>query len=241
MRMKYVELPEVRQHTLAFYLAMEEYVAQHAELGECFFMWQVDPSVIFGRHQDILAEVNLDYCRDHNIAIYRRKSGGGCVYADQGNVMLSYVASNDDVVATFAHYLGLVSGVLADMGIAATTTTNNDIMIGERKVSGNAYYQLPGRSIVHGTLLYDTDMQNMVASITPPVEKLVRHGVQSVRQRICLLKDHTARPLSDVKRFIREALTDGAITLPPEALAEIEAEERRLLDPDWIYGHQPRH
>lgn len=239
--MKYIDLPDTRQRTLAFYLAMEEYVAHHKELGECFFMWQVEPSVIFGRHQDISAEVNEDYCRLHHINIYRRKSGGGCVYADRGNVMLSYVADSDDVEQTFCHYLKLVKGVLERLGIEATSTANNDILIGQRKVSGNAFYQLPGRSIVHGTLLYDTNMQHMVASITPPEEKLVRHGVQSVRQRICLLKDHTPRGLDEVKQFIRDALTDESMTLPPEALLEIEAEERRLLDPAWIYGHQPRH
>lgn len=239
--MKYVLLPDEQQHTLAFYLAMEEYVAHHPELGECFFMWQVEPSVIFGRHQDIRAEVNEEYCRQHHINIYRRKSGGGCVYADMGNVMLSYVTSDDDVEATFSRYLSLIKQVLTDMGVDATSTANNDIMVGSRKVSGNAFYQLPGRSIVHGTMLYDTDMENMIRSITPPEEKLVRHGVQSVRQRICLLKDHTSRSLEDVKAFIRSRLTTGSLTLPPSAIAEIEEEERRLLDPQWIYGHQPKH
>lgn len=239
--MKYIELPEKRQHTLAFYLSMEEYVAHHSELGECLFMWQVEPSVIFGRHQDIHAEVNTQYCQEHNISVYRRKSGGGCVYADMGNVMLSYVANNDDVVKTFEHYLDLIRGVFMEMGIEATSTANNDIMIGDRKVSGNAYYQLAGRSIVHGTLLYDTCMEHMVASITPSKKKLVKHGVQSVRQRICLLKEYTTRSLEEVKQFIRDALTDGTITLPAEAIAEIEAEEHWLLSSEWIYGHQPKH
>lgn len=239
--MKYVLLPDCRQHTLAFYLAMEEWVARHGELGDCFFMWQVEPSVIFGRHQDIMAEVNLDYCRTHLISIYRRKSGGGCVYADMGNVMLSFMTSDDNVSATFERYLSAVRQVLGQMGIEATSTAHNDIMIDGRKVSGNAFYQLPGRSVVHGTLLYDTQMEHMVRSITPPEEKLVRHGVQSVRQRICLLKDYTTLSLDEVKAFIRTHLTDGAFTLPPHAIAEIEAEERKLLDPAWIYGHQPKH
>lgn len=239
--MRYVLLPDNRQRTLAFYLSMEEYVARHPEMGDCFFMWQVTPSVIFGRHQDIMAEVNIDYCRDHLINIYRRKSGGGCVYADMGNVMLSFMTSDDHVSETFARYLDAVTGVLRQMGIAATTTQNNDIMIQGRKVSGNAYYQLPGRSVVHGTLLYDTCMENMVCSITPPEEKLIRHGVQSVRQRICLLKDHTRLSLDEVKAFFRRQLTDDTVTLPPEAIREIEAEEQKLLAPKWIYGHQPKH
>lgn len=239
--MRYVLLPNDNQRTLAFYLAMEEYVARHKELGDCFFMWQVEPSVIFGRHQDVMAEVNLEYCRNHHINIYRRKSGGGCVYADLGNVMLSFMTSDNHVAETFSRYLNAITQVLGQMGITATTTEHNDIMIDGRKVSGNAYYQLPGRSVVHGTLLYDTCMEHMVRSITPPEEKLVRHGVQSVRQRICLLKDHTTLSLEQVKSFIRQHLTDGTFTLTEEAVHEIEEEERKLLDPDWIYGHQPKH
>ena len=86
--MKYVKLPEDTQHKLPFYLAMEEYLAEHC--GEdLLFTWQVEPTVIFGRNQVMLAEVNVDYCEQHHIQYYRRKSGGGCVYADRGNIMIS--------------------------------------------------------------------------------------------------------------------------------------------------------
>ena len=82
--MTYVSLPDAQNHRLSFYLAMEEYLARHRNDGDdLFFLWQVDPSVIFGRNQVIEREVNLDYCRQHGIAFYRRKSGGGCVYADR--------------------------------------------------------------------------------------------------------------------------------------------------------------
>ena len=88
--MKYVKLPEDKQHKLPFYLAMEEYLAEHC--GEdLLFTWQVEPTVIFGRNQVMLAEVNVDYCEQHHIQYYRRKSGGGCVYADKGNIMVSEI------------------------------------------------------------------------------------------------------------------------------------------------------
>ena len=89
--MKYVQLPDNRVRALSFYLAMEEYVARHVDESVCFFMWQVKPSVIFGRNQFVENEVNIDYCRQHNIEVFRRKSGGGCVYADQDNLMLSLI------------------------------------------------------------------------------------------------------------------------------------------------------
>lgn len=247
--MIYIDLNENRVRRLSFYLAMEEWVARHMDEPECFFMWQVEPSVIFGRNQDIYSEVNLDYCRQHGIQFYRRKSGGGCVYADMSNVMLAYITTADEAQTTFEHYMKMIVGVIKKMGVGASWTEHNDIMIGDRKVSGNAFYHLTttlggrtvGRSIVHGTFLYDTNMENMVASITPSDEKLIKHGVQSVRQRICLFKDFTTMTFPEVRAFFRNNLTDKAVTLTPEQINEIEELEKEYLKPEWIFGKNPNH
>lgn len=247
--MIYIDLNENRVRRLSFYLAMEEWVARHMDEPECFFMWQVEPSVIFGRNQDIYSEVNLDYCRQHGIQFYRRKSGGGCVYADMSNVMLAYITTADEAQTTFEHYMKMIVGVIKKMGVGASWTEHNDIMIGDRKVSGNAFYHLTttlggrtvGRSIVHGTFLYDTNMKNMVASITPSDEKLIKHGVQSVRQRICLFKDFTTMTFPEVRAFFRNNLTDKAVTLTPEQINEIEELEKEYLKPEWIFGKNPNH
>lgn len=233
--MTYINLPTDEVRPLSFYLAEEEYLARTSPKSDLFFMWQVNPSVIFGRNQDVETEVNTDYCRNHNIGMFRRKSGGGCVYADMSNVMLSYITPSDEVVSTFERYLEMVVNVLGRMGIKATWTQNNDIMIGNRKVSGNAFYHIPGYSIVHGTLLYDTNMQNMVASITPPIEKLIKHGVESVRQRIALLKDYTTMTLDDVKRFIKEELNEDQRTLTSTDVEQIKLLEQEYDDPNWIF------
>ena len=182
--MVYITLPTDEVRRLSFYLAMEEFVARRLDESECFFMWQVEPSVIFGRNQALENEVNVAYCRAHDIKMYRRKSGGGCVYADMDNLMLSYVSDGDNVGYTFNKFVQMILLVLRKMGIEATGTTHNDIMIGDRKVCGTAYYQLPGRSIVHSTMLYDTNMEHMLNAITPSAEKLEKKGIQSVRQRI---------------------------------------------------------
>lgn len=172
--MIYVTLPTTTEEKrLTYYLAMEEYVARHMESDEYFFMWQVTPTVIFGRNQLIQSEINLEYCRTHGINTFRRKSGGGCVYADKSNIMFSYITHNENVNLTFSKYIGMVVEMLRKLGVPATASGRNDIMIGDRKVSGNAFYHIPGRSIVHGTMLYDTNMQNMVGAITPSDEKLV--------------------------------------------------------------------
>ena len=180
---------------LSFYLAMEEYVARHIDEDDLFFMWQVRPTVIFGRNQSLENEVNVDYCRANEIEMYRRKSGGGCVYADMGNVMLSYISKEENVGLTFNRFINMLLLVLRRMGIEATGTSHNDVMIGDRKVCGTAFYHLPGRSIVHSTMLYDTNMNHMLNAITPSQEKLQSKGIKSVRQRITFLKDHTSLSL----------------------------------------------
>lgn len=235
--MTYITLPFDDVRRLSFYLAMEEYVARNLPLeDDLFFFWQVKPTVIFGRNQVIENEVNLDYCRQHGIQFYRRKSGGGCVYADQSNLMMSYITRSDEVTTTFSRYMQMVCQMLQNLGIPATSTENNDVLIGGRKVSGNAFYHLPGVSIVHGTLLYDTDMQHMLRAITPPQQKLDKHGVQSVRQRITLLKEHTARPLAELKSYIRESLCERSRELTPIDVQAIETIEQEYLHPSFIYG-----
>ena len=233
--MKYIALPTCETRQLSFYLAMEEYVARHISEPDCFFMWQVEPSVIFGRNQVLENEVNVDYCREHNIKMYRRKSGGGCVYADMDNLMLSYVGDGDQVGFTFNKFLQMMLLVLRKMGVEATSTVHNDIMIGDRKVCGTAFYQQPGRSIVHSTMLYDTNMEHMLNAITPSAEKLEKKGIQSVRQRITLLKDYVSLTLDEVKMLIRETLCEGELRLTTEQVAEIETIEQSYLKQEFIH------
>ena len=232
--MKYISLSEEKERRLSFYLAMEEWVARHLDEPECFFMWQVAPTVIFGRNQVVENEVNVTYCREKGIQMFRRKSGGGCVYADMGNVMLSYVCDGDNVGFTFHKFINMELLVLRRLGVEATSTSHNDVMIGERKVSGTAFYHLPGRNIVHATFLYDTDMENMLHAITPSREKLKRKGVESVRQRITLLKDYTDLGLEEVKMLIRTTLCEGERVLTLSEVAEIEQMETTYLKEDFI-------
>lgn len=234
--MRYVALPEENVRPLSFYLAMEEYIARRIlpTLGEeasdgLFFMWQVRPTVIYGRNQVVENEVNIDYCHEHGIEVFRRKSGGGCVYADEQNLMLSFVTRGEQVGLTYNRFMGMMLLVLRRMGIEATGTSHNDVMIGERKVSGTAFRQLPSASIVHATLLYDTNMDHMLNAITPPKEKLQKKGIESVRQRITLLKDHTTMTLDEVKTLIRETLCRGELLLTAEDVREIEKLEQEYL------------
>lgn len=216
-------------------------MARKLPQDEYFFMWQVQPTVIFGRNQLIENEVNIDYCRNHHINTFRRKSGGGCVYADMSNIMFSYITPDENVSLTFTRYVEMVAETLRRLGVDAKASGRNDIMIDNRKVSGNAFYHIPGRSIVHGTMLYDTNMQNMVGAITPTDEKLVSKGIQSVRQHITLLKDHISLDIEEFKEFVKKDLCDSEITLTGNDIAGVEEIEKEYTTPEFIYGNNPRY
>ena len=231
--MKHVILPDDIRRSLAFYLAMEEFVAREIE-GEAFFVWRVEPTVIYGRNQVLENEVNLEYCREHGVDIVRRKSGGGCVYSDLGNIMVSYVSRRGDVSEVFDRYMTALTEALRALGVPAEKSGRNDILVVGRKVSGNAFHQLPDRSIVHGTLLYATDQEELTEAIRPPVEKLHRLGVEAVRQRVMNLSEYVAlmtEPDDALKspealvKYLVGYFTDGDILLDENDLGVIARSE----------------
>jgi len=237
--MKYVNYPFNETKRLSFYLATEEYLALSYSKDEYFFMWQVHPSVIFGRNQLIENEVNLDYVKANNIDFYRRKSGGGCVYADFSNIMFSFITPTFNRDFVFGTYLGHIVDILKDMGLNAEFSGRNDIMVDGKKVSGNAFYRVKDRSIVHGTMLYDTDLSVMVKAITPSNEKLISKGVKSVRKRVTNLKDKIDLSIDEFKQQMRKSLCDEEIMLTTDDVARIEEIEESYLEEDFIYGKNP--
>ena len=223
--MKNIILPDNQERSLAFWLAMEEFVAKSVD-EEAFFVWRVAPTVIIGRNQVLEAEVNLDYCRRNGVKIVRRKSGGGCVYADRDNIMISYVSRRGDVAEIFERYLSALTSCLCALGLKAEKSGRNDILVEGRKVSGNAFHQLPDRSIVHGTLLYNTDFDALEEAIRPPVEKLLRHGVASVRQRVGNLRDYLdpaiIGSIHALESHLVDYFSDGTLSLSADDLCVIE-------------------
>ena len=223
--MRNIILPDNQERSLAFWLAMEEFVAKSVD-EEAFFVWRVAPTVIIGRNQVLEAEVNLDYCRRNGVKIVRRKSGGGCVYADRDNIMISYVSKRGDVAEIFERYLSALTSCLCSLGLKAEKSGRNDILVEGRKVSGNAFHQLPDRSIVHGTLLYNTDFDALEEAIRPPVEKLLRHGVASVRQRVGNLRDYLdpaiIGSIHALESHLVDYFSDGTLSLSADDLCVIE-------------------
>ncbi len=223
---------------LVFYLAMEEWAVEHTT--DTFFVWNVDPTVIFGHNQDMEAEVNVEYCREHGIRMFRRKSGGGCVYSDRGNLMLSYITGERDVSVAFQEYLDRLAGALRSLGIEAVTTAHNDVLVDGRKVSGNACYATARGCIVHGTLLVDCNFSEMERAITPSREKLESKGIKSVRQRVANLRELGCEFSTDeLKLKIIHYFCNDKVAVPQEGVKEILEIEKGYLDENFIrYGRR---
>ncbi len=227
---------------LPFYLAQEEWLAAKFPDRDFFFIWQVHPTVIIGRNQLLDKEVNTAYCRDKGIKIVRRRSGGGAVFADMNNIMFSYITSSSSVTTTFSAYTSMVARSLRQLGLDATDNSRNDILIGDRKVSGNSYYHMPGRSIVHGTMLYDYDADMMMHALTPPAVKLQSHGVASIRSRVTTIREHIpSMSQAEFKTHVLATIPDGdePILLTADDVREIEEIERRYYAPGWLEGRKP--
>ena len=232
-----ISVPENKR--LVWYLALEEYVAARVKEDTIFF-WIVSPTVIFGRHQVMLNEVNTAFCEAHEIAMYRRKSGGGCVYADRGNLMISYITNNTHSEAVFQHYLDLLTHALSQAGYPAVKSEHNDVLVNGRKVSGNACYALPTGTIVHGTLLWNVDFEVLQQAITPTREKLQKHGVESVRQRVVNLSSmpslQAIRTVEDMRDYLASCFATETVSLTDEEIRAIDAIEAEYLAPDFIAG-----
>ena len=241
--MDLVTINESRPRRLAFYLAEEEYLAKKYPQRDFFFAWQVGPTVIIGRNQQMGKEVNVEFCRENGIEIVRRKSGGGAVVADMNNIMFSYITSSDDVCSTFGKYTSMVVSSLRQLGLDASDNSRNDILIGDRKVSGNSYYHIPGRSIVHGTMLYSYDPVLMGNALNPSQKKLSSHGVKSSISRVTTIKETIPElSISDfLAHILRTVPTGGEVmTLTDIDIEEIEKIEAGYYDEAWLQGKNPK-
>ncbi|MBQ8227018.1 MAG: lipoyltransferase [Bacteroidaceae bacterium] len=238
----HVLLPQGTEHRRAsFYLAAEEYVAEALPEDHYFFTWQLNPTVVMGRNQVAHREINLDYCQRHHIDVIRRKSGGGCIYADRGNLMLSLITPKGAVEPLFAEYAHSVAETLCRLGASVMVSGRNDICLAEGgKVCGNAFYHLPHRNIVHGTMLYDTDAANMQAAITPDKSKLQKAGVASVKSRIGLLNQVLSVDIKTLRSAICNNLCNRNVKLTNDDVKHIEEIEKSYLTHEHLYGNNIR-
>ena len=240
--MKYITVPErAEEKLLPFYFAAEEYVARTYTDDDYFFAWQVPPTVMLGRNQLIDNEVDVDYCRRNGVHIFRRKSGGGCVYADNGCIQFSYISFADNVNLAFSDYMNRVAALLQSLRINAQLSGRNDILVGGRKVSGSAFYRMQGRSVLHNTMLFNTQLEHLSRALTPSHEKLESKGVASVSQRVNNIGMYTDLSIDDFLVYVRQYMCGAEErVLTDEDMRQIAEIEKELAADDFVYGNNPK-
>ena len=241
--MKYILLPKPDTiHQLPFYFAVEEYVARHYTDDDYFIGWRVNPTVMLGRNQLIDNEVNTDYCKEHKIDIFRRKSGGGCIYADKGCIQFSYISRSVNANEAFAAYMQRMADLLKGLKIDAQLSGRNDILINGTKVSGCAFYQLSNRSVLHNSLLFDTQLDHLSNALTPAKEKLQSKGVASVRQRVTNVATYTQLDILAFMDYVRQEMCGTEVLeLTEEDMKGVAEIEKELSSDDFVYGKNPKY
>ena len=180
---------------------LEYYFTVEKQLEDTVFLfWQTAPTLMVGKYQNTLEEINKAYADAHGIQIVRRLSGGGTIYTDPGGWQFTFIQYGDTEQIHFTDYISPVIGALRALGVEAEFNGRNDLVIGGRKFSGNAQYKLAGNTVHHGSLLFQTDIEQMVKSTTVDPYKIISRSIQSVRDRVTNISDHLPVPM-DGRQF----------------------------------------
>lgn len=235
-----------------FNLAAEEYVMDHFD-RDVFMLWRNAPTIIVGRHQNTLAEINLDYVRENNLPVVRRLSGGGAVFHDLGNLNFTFIAGGGEgahrTEVDFRRFTQPIIDALQGLGVDARFEGRNDLTIDGRKFSGNAEYVHAGRILHHGTLLFSARMADVAAALRPDPAKFADKAVKSVRSRVTNISEHLPRPMTVLE--FRDCLMESVMAETPGAEAyTFTAADRAAIERlretkyatwEWNFGHSPRY
>lgn len=231
-----------------FNLSLEEYALNHLfPQEELVILWQNKPTVVIGRNQNTIEEVNETFVKAQGIEVVRRLSGGGAVYHDLGNLNFTYIVpGQENVVSNFRKFTEPVLAALQSLGVPAEFSGRNDLTIDGKKFSGNAQYWFRNRLLHHGTILFNSDLAVVQEALQVKEEKLVSKGVQSVRSRVTNIHPHLPAPLGieEFKQVLLRHLFRGEnhqnYELCPDDLRNIQTlMEERYTKWDWNYGHSP--
>lgn len=212
----------------------------------CCMLWQNDNTIVVGKHQNTIQEVNMAYVREHNVRVARRLSGGGAVYHDLGNVNFTFIAPHEGGGMDFSAFCRPVAAALAELGVTAELSGRNDMTIDGKKFSGNSQYVKRGRVMHHGTILYDSDLSVVGQALRVPEDKFTSKGLSSVRSRVTNVRPYVKEDLPTGQFLVRlrQALM-SAYDMEPLVLTEEQLDEaQRLRDTlystwDWNFGASP--
>ncbi|MEW4285429.1 lipoate--protein ligase [Priestia koreensis] len=213
-------------------LAIEEYALKNLDINESYLLFYInEPSIIIGKNQNTVEEINTKYVDDNNIHVVRRLSGGGAVYHDLGNLNFSFITKDDgDSFHNFKKFTEPVIEALKRLGVNAELSGRNDILAEGRKISGNAQFSTRGRMFSHGTLLFDSEMDHVVSALRVKKDKIESKGIKSIRSRVANISEFLEEKVTieEFKKLILAYIFDG----------EDQIQEYKLTDSDWANIHQ---
>jgi lipoate---protein ligase len=232
-----------------FNLAAEEYILK-TFTEDCFMLWRNEPSIIVGKHQNTLAEINLDFVEKNRIKVVRRLSGGGAVFHDLGNLNFTFIVSGEDGnLVDFRKFTTPILEVLKKLGIEAKFEGRNDLTIEGRKFSGNAEHVWKGRTLHHGTLLFSSVMMDLSSALKVNPLKFTDKAVKSIRSRVTNISEHLkdAMDVEGFRQMIMNHITGTRLgtryyEYSQEDISEIEKlRDEKYSQWDWNFGYSPRY
>ncbi|HEY3389231.1 MAG TPA: lipoate--protein ligase [Prolixibacteraceae bacterium] len=233
-----------------FNLATEEYLLKNCD-EEIFLIYINEPCIVVGKHQNLLAEINLQYVLENKIRLARRISGGGTVYQDFNNLNFSFIHNCKNLEEiSFTRFTNPILEALLEMGLDVSFSGRNDLLIDSKKISGNAMHILKTRVLSHGTLLFNADLSKLSLALKTNPQKYIDKAIKSVRSKVTNISDYleNAKPIDDFKNTIFQSITgkmNNHSSIKP--LTDLEIESIGLIVKskfetwDWIYGYSPNY
>lgn len=230
-------------------LAIEEYALKNLDIEDTYLLFYInEPSIIIGKNQNSVEEINTKYVEDNGIHVVRRLSGGGAVYHDQGNLNFSFITKDDgESFHNFKKFTAPVVEALKSLGVDAEMSGRNDILAEGRKISGNAQFSTKGRMFSHGTLLFDSEIEHVVSALNVKKDKIESKGIKSIRSRVANIKEFLKEDIT-IEQF-RQLLLEAIFKTKDVPLYELTEEDwknihelskERYQNWDWNYGKSPK-
>ncbi|MFT7829726.1 lipoate--protein ligase [Priestia megaterium] len=231
-------------------LAIEEYALKHLDINETYLLFYInEPSIIIGKNQNTIEEINTKYVEDQHIHVVRRLSGGGAVYHDKGNLNFSFITKDDgNSFHNFKKFTEPVVEALKKLGVNAELSGRNDLMAEGRKISGNAQFSTKGRMFSHGTLLFDSEIENVVSALKVKKDKIESKGIKSIRNRVANISEFLEQKVTveEFREMLLRYIFEGEENITEYKLTEKDWEmihqisKERYQSWDWNYGKSPK-
>ena len=240
--MLYINTRKTDQKSCAYFFGLEEYLIKDFKFtDDIFLLWTVDPSVMIGRHQVTSFEIDKHFITNNNIEIIRRKSGGGAVYTDHGCIQFSFITNKKNHNNIFESHVSKIIDAVRKLGIDAVFTGRNDILVNGRKFSGNAEYIYKDKMVVHGTILFNSNFDNLIGSLTPDKSKLSKHAISSVKARVINIGALLNMKIDEFYNYLIDEIKTSEININALDEFKIHDYKEEFLKSEWNFGKNPKY